>query len=114
MLFLAVLTLSAQEITGKWSGALSVQDQMGQNVELRINFNISKTDNGYTSTLDSPDQNAFGMAVDSTTYENQELTIKMAQFDILYKGKVVDKTNMEGTLTQMGQTRELNMKKETE
>lgn len=114
ILFLAVITLSAQDITGKWSGALTVQDQMGQNVTLRLNFNISKTDNGYTSTMDSPDQGAMGLPVDSTLYSNQELTIKIAQFDFLYEGKVVDKTNMEGSITQMGQTRDLNMKKVTE
>ena len=85
VMLLAVIILSAQDITGKWTGVLSVTDQMGQAVELRLNFNISTTDNGYTSTMDSPDQNAYGM---------------------------VDDTNIKGTLTQAGQSNELNMNKE--
>jgi len=113
-MLLAVITLSAQDITGKWTGVLKVTDQTGQPVEFRLNFNISTTDNGYTSTMDSPDQNAYGMAVDTTFFKDKELTIKIAQYDVLYVGNLVDDTNLKGTLTQFGQSNELNMKKETE
>ena len=111
---LAVITLSAQGITGKWSGELSVTDQMGQTQELTVVFNVSATDDGYTSTLDSPDQNANGIPVDSTFFKKPELTIKVAQLQLVYVGNLVDDTNIKGTLTQMGQSLELNMKKETE
>ncbi len=111
---LAVITLSAQGITGKWSGELSVTDQMGQTQELTVVFNVSATEDGYTSTLDSPDQNANGIPVDSTFFKKPELTIKVAQLQLVYVGNLVDDTNIKGTLTQMGQSLELNMKKETE
>ena len=111
-MLLAVITLSAQDITGKWTGVLSVTDQMGQAVEFRLNFNISSTDNGYTSTLDSPDQNTYGYAVDSTLFKKPELTIKISNLQVVYVGTVVDETTMNGTLTQFGQSNELNMKKE--
>jgi hypothetical protein len=114
ILLLAVITLSAQDITGKWTGAKSFTDQMGQSKTLRINFNISTTDNGYTSTLDSPDQNTYGYAVDSTLFKKPELTIKISSLQVVYVGTVVDDTNMNGLLTQAGQSNELNMKKETE
>ena len=114
VLFLAVATLSAQDITGKWAGKLSFTDQMGNPTELRINFHISKTDNGYSSTLDSPDQGGFGIPNDTTIFKDSELTIKKAEFDVVYVAKLVDETSLEGTLTQMGQSLELNMKKETE
>jgi len=113
-LLLAVITLSAQDITGKWTGAISFTDQMGQSTTLRINFNISKTDDGYTSNLDSPDQDAFGLKVDSTVFENPELTIKASDLNLEYVGKLVDDTNIKGTLTQHGQSFELDLKKETE
>ena len=112
ILLLAVITLSAQDITGKWTGVLSVTDQMGQAVEFRLNFNISSTDNGYTSTLDSPDQNTYGYAVDSTLFKKPELTIKISNLQVVYVGTVVDETTMNGILTQAGQSNELNMKKE--
>lgn len=109
ILFLAVCTITAQDINGTWSGALNTPG--GQ---LRINFNVSSTELGYSSTLDSPDQNAFGLPVDSTFYIKPELTIKVANLDLVYVGTVVDDTSMNGTLTQMGQSFELNMKKKTE
>ena len=111
---LAVITLYAQDIKGKWTGALSFPDQMGQATVLRINFNVSTTDDGYTSTLDSPDQNTFGIAVDTTIFEKPELTIKAIDLNLEYVGNVVDDTNIKGTLTQHGQSFEMDLKKETE
>ncbi len=113
ILFLAVITLSAQDITGTWSGDLSITDQMGQAQKLTVKFNISATDDGYISTLDSPDQDALGMAVDTTFFKDSELTIKAADYqNLVYVGKIVDATTMNGTLTQAGMDLELNMKKE--
>lgn len=109
ILFLAVISLSAQDITGTWKGAVVLPQG-----ELRINFNISSTDDGYTSTLDSPDQNAYGIAVDSTFFKASELTIKAVALDLVYVGKLEDKTTIKGALTQMGQKLELNLTKETE
>ena len=112
ILLLAVITMSAQDITGKWTGVLSVTDPMGQTGTLRLAFNISATEDGYTSTLDSPDQNTLGYAVDSTIFKKPELTIKISNIQVVYVGTVVDETTMNGTLTQAGQSNELNMKKE--
>ena len=82
--------------------------------QLRINFNVSSTELVYSSTLDSPDQNAYGLPVDTTFYKKPELTIKVVNLDLVYVGTVLDDTIMNGTLTQMGQSFELNMKKKTE
>ncbi len=112
ILLLAVITLSAQDITGTWTGDLSFTDGMGQAGNLTIKFNISETDDGYTSTLDSPDQNAYGIAVDSTFFKKPELTIKISNLQVVYVGTVVDGSTMNGILTQAGQSNELNMKKE--
>lgn len=114
VLLLAVITISAQDITGKWSGTLSVTDGMGQTVELQLNLHITKTDDGYTSTMDSPSQNAFGIPLDTTYYKKPELTVKYADADFVYVGNVKDDTNMEGKITQFGNTHILNMKKEAE
>ena len=113
-MLLAVITISAQDITGKWTGALTFADQMGQNVTLRINFNISKTDDGYTSNIDSPDQDAYGLTVDSTFFKKPELTIKAIALNLVYVGNQVDDTNIKGTLTQNGQSFDLALKKEAE
>lgn len=109
ILLLAVISLSAQDISGTWKGALVLPQG-----ELRIHFNITATDDGYTSTLDSPDQNANGIPVDTTFFKAPELTIKAIALDLVYVGTLEDKTTINGTLTQMGQKLELNLKKETE
>lgn len=114
VLLLAVVTLSAQDISGTWNGKISVTDQMGQLLELRLVLHISATDDGYTSTMDSPDQDAFDIPVDTTFLKEKEFTFKKAEFDVVYVGNLVDDANINGTLTQYGQSLELNLKKETE
>jgi len=73
LLFLTTLTAFAQDITGDWNGALKVQG-----IQLRLVFHITKTDTGYTATMDSPDQGAKGIPV--TDYEDlqkrEQWTIK--------------------------------------
>lgn len=114
VLLLAVITLSAQDITGTWSGDLNFTDQMGQPQKITVKFNISATDDGYTSTLDSPDQNSYGNPVDSTIFNNPELILKVTAYQVVYAGKLVEDNKLTGTFTQAGMSLELNMKKETE
>ncbi|MEJ2596495.1 MAG: hypothetical protein P8100_15520 [bacterium] len=112
VLLLAVITVSAQDITGKWSGKLSFTGPDSTNQELRVNFNISATEDGFSSTLDSPDQDAYGIPVDSTIYAKPELTIKVAQLMLEYNGTLVDDSIINGKLHQAGQTLDLNLKKQ--
>jgi hypothetical protein len=109
ILLLAFGALYAQDIQGTWNGVLTTP-----NGRLRVNFNITASEDGFTSTLDSPDQNAYGIPVDSTFFRSPELTIKLASIDLVYIGSLVDGTNIDGTLTQFGQTFELNLKKKTD
>ena len=114
ILLLAVVTVSAQDITGTWTGSVSFTDQMGSTVELGINFNISSTEKGYISTLDSPDQDTFGIPVDSTIFKKPELTFKVSDLYLEYVGNLVDDANIKGTLTQGGQSFELDLIKKAE
>jgi len=114
VLLLALITMSAQDITGTWAGDLNFTDQMGQAQKLTIKFNITATDDGYTSTLDNQDQNSYGNVVDSTIFKNPVLTLKVSAFQVVYVGKLVDDNNIKGTLTQAGMSMELNMTREPE
>lgn len=109
ILVLAVFSLYGQDITGSWTGSLTTPAG-----GLRVNFNISSADNGYTSTLDSPDQNAYGIPVDSTLFKNPELKIIVVNLDIVYIGTLIEDNTFKGTFKQMGQTLELNLTKKTE
>ena len=68
---LTSITLSAQDITGQWNGALKVQG-----TQLRLVFNVTKTDNAISSTMDSPDQGAKGIPTTTTSFENYNCKCK--------------------------------------
>lgn len=75
--------VSAQDITGKWNGVLHIQG-----TQLNLTFNILKTDTGFSSTMDSPDQGANGIPVTSTTFENSIIKFEIANLFISYNGEL--------------------------
>jgi len=89
----------SQEIAGDWNGALKVGG-----MQLRLVFHITKTDAGYSATMDSPDQGAKGIPMSKTTYENQVLTVEMAAAKINYSGTFDNKETVTGTFNQGGQS----------
>lgn len=101
------MALSGQDITGQWNGILKVQG-----MQLRLVFNIEKTDSGYSSTMDSPDQGAKGIPVTSTTFENGILTCFLTTLKIQYRGVLGEDQTIEGTFNQAGQSYPLNLTKE--
>jgi hypothetical protein len=110
VLLLAACVMYGQDIIGTWNGATTIETPNGD-VTLRIVFHISATDSGFTSTLDSPDQNAYGLQTDETTFEEANLKIEYSQIDFVYNGKLTGEKEIEGKFTQMGQTFDLNLTK---
>jgi len=99
----------AQDITGQWNGALNIQ---GTN--MRLVFHISKTDDGYKSTMDSPDQNAAGISVATTLFDGSTLSLNAPDLGIQYEGQF-ETDSIVGTFKQSGMSFPLTLKKtETE
>ena len=96
-----------QDITGPWNGILKVQG-----MQLRIVFNISKTENGFTSTMDSPDQGAKGIPVTSTSFENSTLKLAVSNARIEYEGILGPDNIIVGNFKQNGMSFPLNLSKE--
>lgn len=96
----------AQDIEGQWNGVLKVQG-----IQLRLVFNIEKTESGYKSTMDSPDQAAFGIPVNSTTFQNGTLKITISNARIEYEGTLDEDQIIIGVFTQAGQPFPLNLTK---
>lgn len=98
MLFISV-ALFSQEIVGDWNGSLKIQG-----IQLRIVFHVTKTNDGYTATMDSPDQGAKGIPLSKATYQNQVLTLELDALKINYTGIFDNKETITGTFNQAGQS----------
>lgn len=103
---IASLTLTAQDITGQWNGILKVQG-----TQLRLVFNVSKSDNGYSSTMDSPDQGAKDIPVTKTTFENPSIKFEVTNAGIEYLGAIKD-NEIVGIFKQGGMELPLNLSRE--
>jgi uncharacterized protein len=107
---LITLTTYGQDITGQWNGILKVQG-----TQLRLVININKSDNGYKSTLDSPDQGAKDIPVTQTSFEESILKFEVSSLGVSYSGTLNNEGVINGTFNQMGQSIPLNFsKKEVE
>ena len=100
---LSSFLVTAQDITGQWNGVLKVQG-----IQLRVVFNITKTDTGFTSTMDSPDQGAKGIAVTNTTFDNSKIKFEVTNARIEYNGELKE-NEIVGTFKQAGQEFPMNL-----
>ncbi len=87
-----------QEITGKWYG--DIKTPTG---ELPLEINISKTENGYSTTMDSPTQKAFGIPITTTTFENSVLIFAIPAGKVSYEGTFNKDNKIVGFFSQRGQ-----------
>lgn len=101
------LSASAQEITGQWNGFLKVPG--GQ---LALVFNISKNENGYSATMDSPDQGAKDIPVTTTSFEKNILKLEIANARIVFEGELNQFGVIVGTFTQSGQSFPFNLSRQ--
>jgi uncharacterized protein len=75
-------TLPAQDIGGTWNGVLDANG-----TRLRLVFHIRKSDSGYVTTMDSPDQGAMGIPIATTSFSDPELRLEQPRMNLVYAGK---------------------------
>lgn len=99
ILLACAVFLSAQPFPfeGAWSGTLDAGA-----MKLRIGLNIKSQDGKLSATLDSPDQGAFGLPLDSITVDGSRIRFSMQSLGLSYDG-VLGGGRIEGTFTQAGQ-----------
>lgn len=93
-----------QDVTGQWNGILKVQG-----TQLRLVFNVLKTEKGYTATMDSPDQGATGIPVTTTSFENAILKFSIPNAGIDYEGTLGNDQIVVGNFKQSGFTFPMNL-----
>ena len=86
ILLLISTMLNGQDLAGKWSGTLSVQG-----TQLKIVFHVSKINNQYEATFDSPDQNMTDAKVTAITVAYPNVKLEMAGIAAVYEGTMSDK-----------------------
>ena len=100
-------SLFSQHISGNWKGELNVSG-----INLRIIFHITEKDSLYLATLDSPDQGAYDLPVDSIFFTENHLKLIMNKLGAEYSGNYnPEKNEIFGNFMQVGQSFPLNLKK---
>ncbi|MDE3252890.1 MAG: alpha/beta hydrolase [Bacteroidota bacterium] len=94
-LYLFSYTTQAQSVTGSWQGAIQVRGN-----QIHINFHIRKDSSGYSATMDSPDQKAYGILCNETRLEEDSLKISIALVKGGYAGKWNGTDQIDGLLLQ--------------
>ena len=98
---------AATDIDGDWVGDIDT----GM-VKLRVVVHIVNTDQGLTATMDSLDQNAYGIAVTSVTRNGNSLKFEIKSIGGNYDGTIADdRSSVTGTWAQMGKSFPLALKK---
>lgn len=92
-------------ITGIWQGVLTISG-----FQLNIVFNVAETDGILTTTLDSPDQNAYGIKVDSTSFKNDSVYFGIREIKGFFDG-IFQSDSISGTWHQGGNAWPLILKK---
>ncbi len=92
-----ILSAQISSFEGAWSGTLDAGA-----MKLRIGLNVKSQDGKLSATLDSPDQGAFGLALDSITVDENRIRFSMQSLGLSYEG-VLGTGRIEGTFTQAGQ-----------
>jgi fermentation-respiration switch protein FrsA (DUF1100 family) len=104
----AAQTDKEKGVEGVWQGALEIGS-----TKLRIVFNLSKSaDGSLTGTLDSPDQGATGLKLDTVKVENGKLFVELKMVGGSFTGAVSpDGSEIAGQWSQGGNSLPLVLKK---
>lgn len=109
ILFSAAISADQNEdIIGAWQGTLTVSG-----VSIRLVFKIEETDKGaLTGTMDSPDQGAVGLPVQSVIFENDSLHIRIPTLQLSLDGQMQsDRTTIVCDFRQGGMTIPLTLER---
>lgn len=103
--FLCTIQVFAQQdISGSWNGILKLPG-----TQLRLVLNLVKTGEGYSATLDSPDQGAKGIPVTTVDFSNPVLKLTMTNLNADYQGALDAENNFKGIFKQNGQVFPLDL-----
>ena len=95
----------AQDLSGAWKGTIQVQQ-----FSIPIVLNIQQDGEALTATLDSPEQQAFGIKA-TAKVKGEKLEVTVPEIGASYSAKV-DGNTLDGTYSQMGFSTPLKLTRE--
>ena len=107
IVLLAACAASAQDVAGDWQGTLHVGA-----ADLHLVLHIAKDDGGkLKATLDSVDQAAYGIKVDSISLKKSDLNLEVERVAATYWGKLSKDGNTISGIWRQGQPLPLDFKR---
>src|ERR1035441_1772284 len=105
----AAFAAQGQDIDGTWQGTLDT----GAGT-LRVVVHLSSTKDGFTATMDSPDQGASGLPVSLVKRDGDAFTLALQALGAKFDGVISkDLSTIEGTFIQGGASLPLVLKRGT-
>ena len=105
MLVLCSAVVYGQDFIGDWKGSIHVQT-----FSIPIVLHIQQEGEGLTATLDSPDQQAFGIKA-TAKVKGEKLEVTVPEIGASYSAKL-DGNTLDGTYSQMGFSTALKLARE--
>jgi len=104
----AAVTSAPDDFVGDWEGLIAGQ--------LTMVFHITQEDGAFSATLDVPQQNTAGLAMDSVTFEGETVRMTLDMIGGVYEGTLQDDGTIEGEWTQTAapQPQVLNLSRQTD
>ena len=102
MLVLCSAVVYGQDFIGDWKGNIQVQT-----FSIPVVLHIQQEGEGLTATLDSPDQQAFGIKAKASVKDGK-LNVDVPEIGANYKATLKDNT-LDGTYSQMGYSMPLKL-----
>ncbi|MBV2129757.1 hypothetical protein [Arsukibacterium indicum] len=96
---------AAEKLTGKWRGKM----QMAPQAALTLGININNTPEGYSLTIDSPNQGMFDYQPSQFSIDSNSVQFQDDKLNASFSGSLVQ-GQLQGTFVQ-GKARELNLTK---
>lgn len=100
------LVSSAQDISGDWTGEVEIPSG-----KLGFVFHLTKEGNGYSATMDIPKQGLSSSKAESATFIDSVLKITFPVFKMEYSGRLNQKNEFTGNLSQAGNGVPLGLKR---
>lgn len=102
-LLLAVPAAAQPSPAGDWAGELDVSEVFPGMESLTVVFHVTPEGDGFVATIDSPDQGAYGLPVDSVGYDAASRQLLLQGQQSSYTGEMnEDGTEITGTWAQAG------------